>query len=305
MRIFVTGGTGHVGRWLVRLLEQRGHEVMLLTRGAGGQAAPGMGGIRQIHGDLRDGPGVSAHIMAHKPEALVHLAWEGLPDYSLAGCLRNLDYGARVFLAAAEAGCSCVLATGSCWEYASRHGCLSEDDPLGAAGAFPAVKNALRFIGEAIARQYGRRFYWLRLFFVYGPGQRSTSLIPHVIEALRNNQPPKIQTPHNRHDFIFVEDVARAIAEVLERQPPGTVYNVGSGQPTAVEEIVRLIHRMLQKAYNPSRFMAAQPGAQQDFWADVSRLRQDTGWQPRYDVKSGLRASVSAIGEQVPSVASG
>lgn len=293
MKTFVTGGDGLVGRALVAELLARHHEVLVLTRRADHVAAADRT-IRRIHGDLRDAAGVAAALTAHKPEAFVHLAWEGLPDYSLGTCLRNLEYGVRLFRDAAAAGCSSLISTGSCWEYASRHGRLSEGDPLGAAEPFPAVKNALRFIGEATARQHGRRFYWLRLFFVYGPGQRPSSLIPHVVEALMNGRKPKLQSPTNRHDFVFVEDVARALVDVLERQPPDTVYNVGSGEATPVAEVVRLVHQALGKPYDPDGLDTERSDPRQEFWADVSRLRRATGWRARYDLKAGVARSIGS-----------
>lgn len=299
MKIFVTGGDGFVGRAAVPELLERGHEVLVLTRGDARGARRDTGAVQRIQGDLRDAAGVAAALETHRPEALVHLAWEGLPDYSLGTSLRNLEYGVRLFRAAAQAGCSSMIATGSCWEYASRRGRLSEGDPLGAAEPFPAIKNALRFIGEATARQHGGRFYWLRLFFVYGPGQRPGSLIPHVVDALMSGRQPTLQSPGNRHDFVFVGDVARAVADVVERRPADTVYNVGSGEATPVAQVVRLVHQALGRPFAPDGLDAGLSAPGQNFWADVSRLRQATGWQARYDLEAGIRRIIAAA---MPSV---
>lgn len=289
MRIFVTGGTGIVGRAVVPLLCSRGHDVLVLSRrpAEGGRAA-------FVEGDLADADRVAGALRTFRPDTALHLAWEGLPDYSLPQSLRNLEHSVRMFSLAAEAGCGAIVSTGSCWEYLGRHGQLSEDAPIGGAEPFVAVKNALRFLGESIARAHGAQFHWLRLFFVYGPGQRPQSLVPHVIAAARGGEPPRLKAPHNRHDFVFVGDVASALADVIEQRPAGTVYNVGSGRPTAVVDVIAAVERLIGRV-SPTSIPAGAP--EQDFWADTSRLQRDTGWRPAFDLEAGLRDTLQAASE--------
>jgi nucleoside-diphosphate-sugar epimerase len=282
MRIFITGGTGIIGRALVPVLRQRGHEVLVLTR----QQQSGDG---HAQGNLEDADAVGQLLQRFAPDAAVHLAWESLPDYSLPQTLRNFEHSLRFIRLAAEAGCQAIVSTGSCWEYASRIGQLDEDAPLDGQEPFHAAKNALRFLGQAIARTHGSHLYWLRLFFVYGPGQRPQSLVPHLISSLRAGQPPALKAPHNRHDFVFVADVARAIAAVIEQRPAGTVYNVGSGQPTAVAEVIAAVEGLLGSSH-ATQVPAGVPD--QDFWADITRLQRDTDWRPAFDLEAGLRQTL-------------
>jgi nucleoside-diphosphate-sugar epimerase len=284
VRILVTGGTGIVGRATVPVLRARGHDVTVLTRDASHAAGPGF-----ALGDLADEAGVAAVLARVQPESVVHLAWEGLPDYSLVQTLKNVDLSLALFRQAGDAGCRSIVATGSCWEYAARQGQINEDGLLSAAQPFHGAKNALRFLGEAIAQARQFRFYWLRLFFVYGPGQRPQSLVPQVVEAARTGCDLDLRAPFNRHDFVFVTDVARAIADVVEQRPPGTVYNVGSGRATAVADVVASVRRLLGEPNAPST-PAGVPT--QDFWADISRIQRDMGWQPAFDLDAGLRETL-------------
>lgn len=286
MRIFVTGGTGIVGHAVVPVLRARGHDVLILTRRALGEEDSGY-----CQGDLSDIEAVAESLGQFSPDAALHLGWEGLPDYSLAQTLRNLNYSINFFTAAAVAGCKTIMSTGSCWEYAARTGQLSEDAPLSGGEPFHAAKNALRFIGEAVAATHGARFFWMRLFFVYGPGQRPNSLVPQLIESIRRGRPPELRAPLNRHDFVYVEDVARALADVLEQSPPETVYNVGSGHPAAVADIVTTVHRLVGGPL--ARSLTDDGPPSQDFWADITRLTRDTGWQPIHDLEAGLRATLA------------
>ncbi len=295
MRIFVTGGTGFVGSPLVRLLANHGHDVLILTRSQDGRGVFRTGGITYLQGDLSSLDSAGSAIMQFRPEAFVHLAWEGLPDYSLEMSRRNLDYSLEVFLLAAKTGCSCIVSTGSCWEYAGKNGMLSEHSDLESKSIFPAVKNGIRFIGEAMASSNGIRFFWLRLFFVYGPGQRRTSLIPSVIESIKNDRVPPIQNPHNKNDFVYVEDVATAIAGIVEEQPANTVYNVGSGSSRSVFEVIRTTCKVMGKDFDSDEYKHSPEGGKEDFWADVSQLTKDIGWKPAYDLESGIRTTVGSM----------
>ncbi len=295
MKIFVTGGTGFVGKPVLDLLVHRGHEILVLTRSPEVGYDFNLKNLNYVNGDLRDVPAVRAAMKDFKPQALVHLAWEGLPDYGIPMCRQNLEYGVSLFSLAVESGCSCVLSVGSCWEYAGRKGMLSEDEQLDSTKLFPVVKSALRLIGEAIALENQIRFYWLRLFFVYGSEQRSTSLIPSIIQSLDAGRVPKIQNPDDRLDFVFVEDVAQAVAAVLERQPENSVYNIGSGRSIAVNDIVRIIHGMLNKPFEENGRKESKAIANEDFWADISRIQRDVGWKPDRGIESGIKSILETL----------
>ena len=292
MKVFVTGGSGFIGRCVVRCLAERGHDLLVLTHSSSLSQLCN-NDVRSVQGSMQNITKLKETIKKFAPDIFIHLAWEGLPDYSLAKCRKNLDYGLDLYSLAAEVGCASVITAGSCWEYESREGRLTEDAALGSGSIFPAAKTALRYLGEAIARQNGFRFYWLRLFFVYGPGQRNTSLVPYIIESLMKGELPTLRALFNSHDFVFIDDVARAIVEITECQPENTVYNVGSGRPIAVKDVVRMVHEAMQINFNEDIFTKTSEPISEEFWADVSRIQKNIGWQPNYDIKTGLMETVN------------
>lgn len=81
MRIFVTGATGFVGRAAALTLARRGHEVLALTRDAAAARAF-LPGVALLQGSLAGADALLPELARFAPEALLHLAWEGLPDYS-------------------------------------------------------------------------------------------------------------------------------------------------------------------------------------------------------------------------------
>ena len=291
MRIFITGGTGFIGQHLIQMLLDRGHSLLVLTRSARDNKTTKQQGLTFLSGNLHNCNAFYEPVAEFQPQALIHLAWEGLPDYGLDNSQKNLEYSINIFSLAVKVGCSCILSTGSCWEYTAKSGKITEDDALDNKRIFSAVKSAIRSIGEAIAFENKILFYWLRLFFVYGPGQKQTSLLPHVISSIQQGQKPQIRHPHARHDFVYVADVTRAIIAVIEYQPQNHVYNVGSGYSTSVGEIARIVYDKLKLSHDGIVLQNSSTPAQ-NFWADLSRIQADIGWQPAYNAKSGISTVV-------------
>ena len=176
MRIFITGGTGFIGKPLVKNLEQEGHELLLLFRQSDKEHRrdmPQNGNI--VIGDLLKINDWKENVKNFQPEVTIHLAWEGIPDYGVKTSIKNLKYGLNLFEELASLGCKKIICTGSCWEYGQNQGKISEDSPVKSSNAFIAAKNALHWLGREIAKENNMQFIWTRLFYVYGPGQRKNS----------------------------------------------------------------------------------------------------------------------------------
>lgn len=293
MKVFITGGSGFIGKWLVPLLARRGHELLVLSREPPEEATSSPDPIGYLRGDLKSPRELGTAMKDFGAEALIHLAWEGLPRYTRPLALLNLQNSLNLFHQALEAGCKAILSTGSCWEYASRRGKLGEDAPVGSTSTFPAVKTGVRMIGEAMAGEVGARFHWLRLFFVYGPGQRGGSLIPHILNVLESGEPLRLRSPDNANDFIYVEDVADAVAAVLEARPPSAVYNVGTGRSTPVREVAEIVCRTMVKPFDGDSLPSHREAPLEDFCADISRIQRDLGWSPRFTLEQGIVETVN------------
>ena len=296
MKIFITGGTGFIGSHLVELLVRRQHELMLLVRsskGCGFDEFAGKNQIKLVAGDLSDIAKWQGSLRDFKPDALLHLAWEALPDYSEEVCGRNLRYGEDLFTAAAQAGCDCILSAGSCWEYKKTIGRLNEDAEIELSQPFPAAKNTLRHRGEIISNKYGIRFYWPRIFFVYGPGQKNDSLIPYTICSFRNKQAPAIKNPNSKNDFIYVKDAAEAIVQIVEKSPDRMIYNIGSGRSNSVCKIIPMVYQLMQCEFDLPEELKKRSDCEGDnFWADITRIHNDLGWSPKYSLEKGIADTV-------------
>lgn len=217
------------------------HDVACLGRSRPAGLPAGIGWIDADLLSLQGG--ARKAIEAFAPECCVHLAWAGLPDYSLGRCLENLCAGAALFEFLRGIGCRKIIGAGSCWEYGARTGAVAESSPGLDVNLFATHKNALREIGQSLLRGSDCQFIWARIFFVYGLKQRPTSLIPSAIRSLKCAQTPRIGTPMAVNDFVHVQDVASALQCLVESAHAQGIYNIGSGRPASVAQVVNEIAR--------------------------------------------------------------
>lgn len=290
MKVFITGGTGFIGTHLVKLLQDGGHDLRLLTRKSSDSFyVDSKENVTIITGDLSNIDDWKNDLRIFQPDVAIHLAWEGIPDYGPKQSIKNLIYGLDLYSLLADIGCKCIISTGSCWEYGVQNGILHENMTTISHNAFTIAKNTLYNMGKEIADENNMHFIWTRLFYVYGPGQKETSLIPYIINCVQKGTKPEVKTPSTRNDFIYVEDAARAISEIMGKRPRSGVYNIGSGYSTSIHDIINIIYG----EFNLKRdSMNIEKGNPIDFCADISKIKDDVGWQPKIHIKEGVKKMI-------------
>lgn len=290
MRVMVTGGTGFIGRSLMSRLGS--HEVLLLSRQdpqgmTVGNVSPN---VTFLKGNLGEPGTWLDQATEYSPHCCVHLAWEGLPDYSPTRCQYNLKLGLRLLDGLARLRIGRILVAGSCWEYGAANGAVAEFQNGAEDGAFVASKTALRAALETMAREIGTTYRWARIFFAYGPAQRASSLIPQCRAAFRAGKTPDIREPRVAQDFIYVDDVAAGLLALIECDMASGIYNLGTGTPAAAAEVANIAagHFGMIPPYPDPRF-------DRGFWADTSKMTKATGWNARTTLGDGIARTLNAL----------
>ena len=188
-----------------------------------------------------------------------------------------------------ETGCNKVVAVGTCWEYEGLSGIVHEGNVGSSLNLFASFKLALKQVGDSFLNPPDSNFVWARPFFVYGPEQRPTALIPTVFRSLNLNEIPSIQKAEAVNDFVHVDDVAVAIAILAEVDGTRGVYNIGSGEPRAVWEVV---NQIAQRTKHPEVYERRQKSLDGAFWASTQRI-VELGWKPRFDFQQGIAQTVN------------
>ncbi|MBN2452669.1 MAG: NAD(P)-dependent oxidoreductase [Candidatus Omnitrophica bacterium] len=293
MKIVITGATGFIGRRLQRSLSGADEIAVVCRKAPAGLA----GKLRVIEGDLNEPDSLEGALKAFRPDACVHLAWEGIPDYGFEMSRRNLGQGTALFrLLTEECGCRKIVSMGSCWEYGQSYGACREDVLAPVNSYFAWAKRSLCDFGMTLAAKNGTSFIWLRGFFIYGPGQKETSLIPVMASALLRGETPVIRTPWNANDFIYVDDVSEAIVRAVKEEIPSGAYNLGTGAAVNVWKVcMELEKAMGRRPVQAAALEAARTKATADFWADTSRARTIFGWRARTGIESGIRQYLKSL----------
>jgi len=287
MRIFLTGATGFIGRALMPLLED--HLLLVLDRQGTLAAAANR---TTLKANMADPAGLAGPLEDFAPDACIHLAWEGLPDYGWQTSCRNFNMNIDLLDTLGRIGCRKVFISGTCWEYGDLNGRVTEQDTPGKRGLFPSFKARIYDLGKRITAEYGLELTWGRIFFAYGPGQRAESLIPHCISSIRQDAVPQLRQPGAVNDFIHVLDVARAIHGLAVTPNTPGIFNIASGKPYTVSAVVRRVAAALGKEWLLGPETAA---AGSGFWGDISKITAATGVVPQVSLDEGIRHMIESL----------
>jgi len=293
MRIFITGGTGFVGKYIVKELRKGGHELLLLSRVNRRSEV----GIHYLRGDISDVSKWEKKLKIFKPQAAVHLAWEGLPSQEFDVTVKNLVGGLNCVRALGEAGCKMVVVAGSDQEYGHTGKKANENSPTKPYNMLFAGKTSLYWLAAKIAEQHKMNFIWARMFFIYGAGQRSGALIPYMVSSLKKGEKPEIRNPYGANDFIYIEDLARAVALLTTRKPKSgnEIYNIGSGKLTPTSKIIENVYKNFGLSAPKFSKNPNGPATWKGCYADISKIKKDYGWKPRLSLEEGIKKMVTQL----------
>lgn len=295
----VTGGAGFIGHNTALYLAERGYEVLVVdslersTRLALERLS--RSGIRVVRDDVRDPVFLTGYL--ENGDVVVHAAAYISVEESVASPERYLENNVLGTLNVARAclrkGASLVFLSS-----ASVYGTplklpIGEDHPTKPLSPYGLSK----LFGELLLELYGRdglRYTILRLFNVYGPGQTGpyAGVISRFIEsALKREKLVVFGDGTQTRDFVNVLDVARAVELAITSQVYGEVFNIGSGRATSINELASLVKSLLcgecSVEYKPPR-----PGDIKHSYADIRKVREKLGYNPRITLEEGLRELV-------------
>ena len=172
--IAVTGASGFLGRHVLAALSTTGAEIVAHARAA--KPALDASTQRWVFFDLAAAPD-DAFDWLGRPDVVIHLAWDGLPNYTSARHVEAELPAQLCFLRGlVGSGLKRLVVAGTCFECGMQSGCLHEDMAPLPSNPYGQAKDALRRQLEALSDTAPFELRWLRLFYLYGSGQAPTSL---------------------------------------------------------------------------------------------------------------------------------
>ena len=306
MRALVTGGAGFIGSQLAGELCARGHEVRVLDNFSTGHRANLellAGDVELVEGDIQSYERV--HNAVKGCELVFHQA--ALPSVPrsvqdpLTSNAANVIGTLNVLLAARDSGVGRVVYASSSSVYGATETLPKREDlPATPISPYAVAKLAGEGYCRSFSQVYGLETVALRYFNVFGPRQDPLSqyaaVIPNFITACLDGRPPKVYGDGEQsRDFTFVGDVVRANLLAGEAEgASGRAFNIASGTRITINHLVEEVRSAtgceVEAEHEPGR-----PGDVRHSLADLSRAREELGYDPQTDLSEGLRLTVDSL----------
>ncbi len=306
--ILVTGGAGFIGSHMVDRLLKDGHNITVLDNLSTGSKNNIPKNVNFIKGDTSNPKDVEK-------------AFEKKPDvvFQIAGCASTItsfsnplsDIYAN-FIGTVNIVKKCVEANVDRFLYASSMTTYGHVKEIPVKETHPCVPisyyGITKYAAERFVHATGIRpdlktklnVTSFRMFNVYGPRQSLTNPYQGVMAIFIGNvlrhEPIKIFGDGKQsRDFVYIEDVVNAwIGSIDKEKTFGQVYNLGFGKDRSIIELTNTIMETLgndPKKYKMS-FHKERPGDQRHMQASITKLGNDLGWKPKYDLQKGLEKTI-------------
>jgi nucleoside-diphosphate-sugar epimerase len=308
VRVLVTGGAGFIGSHLVERLLSEGHAVRVFddfstgTRENLAFAKPNAA-LEIVPGDIRD-PGALRHAMAGIEGVFHEAALVSVPqsvESPERSCDINAHGTARVFDAARRAGVRRLVFASSAAVYGDTATLpVTEREPARPLSPYGLDKLYTEQLAALFHALYGFEAVPLRYFNVFGPRQDPSSpysgVISIFVSRVLGRQPITIHGDGEQtRDFVFVADVVEANMRAMFGAYPGpSPLNVARGERTTLNALAAMLGEIVgvtpQITHGPPR-----AGDIVHSQADIAAVKRALGYEPRWSVRAGLEALVSAV----------
>lgn len=311
-RVLVTGGAGYIGSFATQALLRAGHEAAVYDNLSQGhreaverlaEAHPGK--VTLIEGDIRDTAKVRAALADQRIDAVMHFAARLIVNESVYKPAEyydaNVGGALSVLNAMRDASVPRFIFSSTCATFGEPQAMpMAEDHPQRPINAYGETKLAVERALPHYERAYGIRWVALRYFNAAGADPDGTigedhdpeiHLIPRAIDATMGAEPLALfgedyPTPDGTclRDYIHVQDLADAHLKALGRLEDGgasAAYNLGTGVPASVREILTSVERVTGRAV-PHSVKPRREGDPAALYAANDKIKRELGWRPRF-----------------------
>jgi len=276
----VTGAGGFIGQALCATLRSKGWNVLPLTSANGDVAA---------HGAWEALP--PARVVFHLAgRSFVPDSWMRGPDFvnvNVAGTEHALAY-------CRQHGARLVLASAYVYGIPQRLP-IQESDPASPNNPYALTKRLAEQLCEFAAQYQGVVATALRIFNVFGPGQRAEFLVPKVLQQVEAGREIRLLDLTPRRDYIYLSDVVDAFVKAGDVSAGFHIVNVGSGKSLSVAEIVDKIQVVAGTRLPVVSDSIERRQEIPDVVADISLAQQVLGWRPQLSFEDGIKQILKRI----------
>lgn len=276
-KVLITGGKGFIGKNLTDYLKNRGFQVE-------NPSSKEFNVLKFCDLEQCREKGIE-HIIHLAGKTFVPDSWKEPENFLRINVLGTL----KVIELCKELGVGMTYV--SAYIYGSvKDNPIAEDAPVLPNNPYAKSKYIAEELCEFFCDYLGMDISVLRLFNVYGPGQNEKFLIPYIIrQTMEDTNMISVQDLKPKRDYIYIEDVCRAIEISIYRTKGYHLFNVGSGESHSVLEVIELV----QKIAGTNKSIVAKDNVRKneinDVIADINKIQQEWGWVPVVSLENGLK----------------
>ena len=328
MTLLITGGAGFIGSALIHHLIQNTNERVVnldkLTYAGNLQSLAAVADNPRYtfeHADICDRAALDRIFAEHRPDAVMHLAAESHVDRSIDSAgefIHTNIVGTFTLLEAARAYFERLpenqraafrfhhISTDEVYgDLEHSDGLFTETTPYAPSSPYSASKASSDHLVRAWQRTYGLPTLITNCSNNYGPCHFPEKLIPHIIlNALSGKPLPVYGDGSQIRDWLYVEDHARALYQVVTQGKVGETYNIGGHNEKTNLEVVRTVCALLEelapqkpagvaKYEDLITFVKDRPGHDARYAIDAAKIGRELGWQPQETFDTGIRKTVA------------
>jgi GDP-4-dehydro-6-deoxy-D-mannose reductase len=297
-RILITGGTGFVGRHLIRHLRCSTSNLVIM---ASETTSSPEAGVEYCEVDIRNAGDVQSAMGQIKPTEVYHLAGISAVGLAWANPRSTFEVNVEGTYNVLEATMGLpspprILNVSTAQVYAPSDAPLSESSPIGPVNPYAASKAMAELLEVSFRKSRGGAIITARSFNHTGPGQLPSFVLPsfakQFAEIEAGMRPSKLAVGNIavERDFTDVRDVVRAYSELLSKGRAGQVYNVCSGAATLLSDVVKQLQALCRTVVtietDPTRMRG---GDISRIVGDPSKIKKETGWEVRIPLSQTLR----------------
>lgn len=298
--VVVDGATSMLGLALINECITRGIKVLAIARKNSKrlERIPKAKSVRTILCDQEDFANLDTAEL-DKYEVYYHFAWGSV----LAKERRevklqepNIRYTFDAIYLAQRLGCHRFIGAGSQAEYGRTSGAVSPQTPVNPEVAYGIAKYAAGKMAMILCDSLGMECIWTRTFSVYGLGDNDTTLIMYTIGELLKGNRPIFTRAEQKWDYLYSKDAGVAFYLIGEKGKNKKIYCIGSGYSRPLSDYIYIIRDLINPAlplgigeleYAPLQLMNLQ--------ADISELKEDTGFEQRYSFEEGIQETIAWV----------
>lgn len=239
MKIFITGASGFIGSYLLHILVEQKHKVLSLKRE--------FSDLYRV-ADIKDSvtwvnieSDWEGEVIAFQPDVIFNLAWNGVGASQRTNWdeqLRNIVMQQMLLNIATICNTKKFIGIGSQAEYGAFENKIDETYHVHPNSAYGAVKNASFVLMRTFCELNGIEWYWFRVFPCFGPMEADNWLIPSLIKNICSSSEMDLTPGEQRLAYLYVEEVAKSIASVLNVIGKSGIYNICSDNLISLKDLV-------------------------------------------------------------------